>query len=91
MEEFTIEIAGIPCRIRCRFDVNRAFLGDYLSGKEPLFTVEPGDAELQSMQADFDRMDEKEGRRLSGEAMPFLRTTPFMPCLRKSWFLTTSC
>lgn len=83
MEEFTIEIAGIPCRIRCRFDVNRAFLRDYLSGKEPLFTVEPGDAELQSMQADFERMDEKEGKAAICRSDAFLENNAIHAMLAK--------
>lgn len=61
MEDFVIELAGVPARIRCRFPENREFLKDYLSDREPLFAVEPTPDDLERMQADFERMDEVEG------------------------------
>ena len=70
MEKFTIEIAGIPVLIRCRYSVNRDFLRDYLSEKEPVCTIEPSAEDLVRMQSDFDRMNEAEGfpaRRRSDE------------------------
>ena len=61
MEAFRIEMAGAPVAVRCRFHENQAFFHDYFTEKEPLFTVEPTEADLRQMQADFDRMDEMEG------------------------------
>ena len=54
MEKFTIEIAGIPVLIRCRYSVNRDFLRDYLSEKGPVCTIEPSAEDLVRMQSDFD-------------------------------------
>ena len=61
MEEFNISLAGVPLRIRCRFEENREFLADYITDLEPLFTVEPVEEDLSRIQADFDRTDEAEG------------------------------
>ena len=61
MEDFCVALAGVPVRIRCRFEGNKAFLSDYVTDGEPLFTVEPTEDDLLRMQADFDRMDEAEG------------------------------
>ena len=49
MQEFTIEIAGVPARIRCRYAESRRFFGDYISDKPPLFTVEPDAADSERM------------------------------------------
>ena len=43
---FTVTLAGIPVRIVCRHEVNRAFLEDYLTSEAPLFSVEPTKADL---------------------------------------------
>lgn len=61
MEDFCVALAGVPVRVRCRFEGNKAFLADYATDREPLFTVEPTEDDLLRMQADFDRMDEAEG------------------------------
>ncbi|MBR6705875.1 MAG: hypothetical protein IKI84_04255 [Clostridia bacterium] len=61
MEAFRIEMAGAPVAVRCRFHENQEFFHDYFTEKEPLFTIEPTEADLRQMQADFDRMDEMEG------------------------------
>ena len=61
MEAFKIEMAGVPVAVRCRFHENQAFFHDYFTELEPLFTVEPTEADLTQMQADYDRMDEMEG------------------------------
>ena len=62
MEEFQIELAGVPVRIRCRYPGNREFFRGYFTEKEPLFTAEPSEGDLARMQSDFDRMDREEGR-----------------------------
>ena len=61
MISFNIEIAGVAAEIRCRFEENKAFLQDYISDKEAQFTIEPADADLRSMQQEFDRMAENDG------------------------------
>ena len=61
MEDFCIELAGIPARVICRFKDNRTFLSDYVTENRPLFTLEPTEDDLIRMQADFDRMDEADG------------------------------
>ncbi|MBR2781520.1 MAG: hypothetical protein IKD81_08945 [Eubacteriaceae bacterium] len=61
MEDFVVELAGVPCRIKCRFTANRDFLKDYLSERAPLFTVEPTDEDLRRMQTNFDLMNEAGG------------------------------
>ena len=61
VEDFCIELAEVPARIRCRFADSKRFLRQYISEREPLFTVEPTAEDLQRTQAGFDRMDEAEG------------------------------
>ncbi len=56
MEDFVIEIAGVPVRIRCRYP-QRGFFADYLSGREPQFTVEPTDSNLADMDRRLRRKD----------------------------------
>ena len=58
---FSVELAGVPVEIRCRYQENRTFLLDYLSEKEPLFSVAPGEEDLLRTQENFDRMDRAEG------------------------------
>lgn len=61
METFTIEIAGVPVGIKCRFEVNRYFLREYMTCKEPLFTIEPKAEDLEQMQETWDRINETRG------------------------------
>lgn len=61
MEDFVVELAGIPCRIKCRFSQNRVFLNDYMSGADPLFEAEPSEDDLRRMQQAFDLMNKAEG------------------------------
>lgn len=61
MEDFVVELAETPVRIRCWFEANRLFLQDYVSDKEPLFTVEPTADDLARTQADFYQMDRANG------------------------------
>lgn len=56
-----MELAGVPCRIRCRYSYNRDHLRDYVTDRAPLFVVEPSEEDLRKMQADFDRMNEAQG------------------------------
>ena len=60
MEDFRIELAGVPIRVKCQFRENRTFFQDYLTEKDALLTINPSADDLAQMQADFDRMDEAE-------------------------------
>ena len=57
MYTFTIEIAGVPAEIQCRFNENKDFFRDYFSDKMPLLTIAPSDSDLSETQAVFDRTD----------------------------------
>lgn len=72
MEDFRIELAGVPIRVSCRFRENREFIKDYLTEEEERFTVEPSADDLAQMQADFDRMDQAEGIPKHQRAEAFL-------------------
>lgn len=61
VESFVAAFAGVPVRINCRFAENRAFLQDYITSEAPVFAVEPTQADLRRMQADFDRADRADG------------------------------
>ncbi len=61
MTTVTVEIAGVPAEIHCRFSENAAFFQDYISDKTPQITVAPSDDYLEWIQADFDRMHEARG------------------------------
>ena len=58
---FSIEIAGVPVEIRCRFSENEEFLKEYITGKEPLFVVEPKAEDLEQIQYALDRRDKADG------------------------------
>lgn len=45
MEEFTVELGGVPIGIRCAYPQNRRFFRDYLSDRRPALTVAPSDAD----------------------------------------------
>lgn len=60
--EFRVELADVPIEVRCRYEVNKRFLKDYITEKEPLFAAEPTDADLESARDDYDRLDQAEGR-----------------------------
>ena len=61
MEIFSVELAGVPVEIRCRYQENITFLREYLTKKEPLFSIVPGEEDLLRTQENFDRMDRAEG------------------------------
>lgn len=62
MEDFTVELAEVPVRIKCRFRQTRSYLEAYLTDREPLFTVEPTEKDLFKAQAEYDRTAVLEGR-----------------------------
>ncbi len=61
MYEFKVEIAGVPLAIRSRFRENSDFFREYDTRREALLTLEATEADLERMQADFDRFDEAGG------------------------------
>ncbi len=62
MNDCRIEIAGVPVLVRCCHQENADFFRDYRKeGQEECLIVEPTQADLERIQADFDRADEAEG------------------------------
>ena len=61
MEDFNIELAGIPFKVRCRYGKNRAFFEGYFTEKEPYFTIEPTDEDIAFAEDGFKRLNETEG------------------------------
>lgn len=61
MEDFNIELAGIPLRIKCKHKKNRDFFEGYFTDKAPEFTIESTDAFIRSVHTDFDHMNDTEG------------------------------
>lgn len=59
---FTISLADVPIRIRCRHEENMTFLREYLTDREPLFTVSPTAHDLARIRQELDRITEAEGR-----------------------------
>ncbi len=70
--DFRIKLAEVPIGIRCRYEVNRRFLDEYLTDEEPLFCVEPTDADLEQARADYDAIDRMDRRT------DFLRSEIFL-------------
>ncbi len=70
--DFTAELAAVPVRIRCRFEQNRAFLRDYLSEREPVFSVEPTEEDLARIRVRLERQAEKDGLRPRRYSAAFL-------------------
>ena len=73
---FVIKLAGIPIEVRCRYEENLEFLKDYIidanTDREPLFTVEPAEEDLQRIQDGFSRMDKAAG------LITYRRTEPYL-------------
>lgn len=61
MQVFTIEIAGIPAEIKCRFPENRQFFREYITDKAPLITIQPTADDRERIQREVDALDESEG------------------------------
>ena len=83
MYEFTIELAKVPIRIRCRYKANRAFFGDYLSEKEPGLEVEASEKDLQDMQMKFEKLAEKEGTQKLAYSDVFLENNALHELIAK--------
>ena len=68
MNAVTIEIAGIPAEIRCRYPGNVRFFSEYVTDKAPMFTVEVTDEHIEQARANYARMDDARGwKRLHRE------------------------
>ncbi len=62
MEDFRVKLADVPIGIRCRYEVNRRFLKEYLTDEEPLFCVEPKEEDLERARMDYEALDLIDGR-----------------------------
>ena len=69
---FTVALADIPIRISCRHEENRAFLRDYLTDRETMFTIEPTEDDLDRIQQGLDRIAEAEGNPKEQRSDSFL-------------------
>ena len=59
----TIEIAGVPFEVRCRFEErSREYFKDYLTEKPPLFSVEPTMEDRERFREGIDLLAEAYGR-----------------------------
>jgi len=72
VEEFLVELAGIPFGVRCRFGENSAFFKDYMTGREPMFFVEPGPEDLERINTEFERMDSGYGEEIRRRSETYL-------------------
>ncbi len=61
LEDFNVELAGIPVRIQCRYGSNRDFFKGYETDKEPFFTVAPSAGDIEDIRERFKKLDEAEG------------------------------
>lgn len=61
MESIIIELAGIPINVRCKHNENVDFFNGYYTNKKPTFIVEPNNEIIESVQNDFDVLNESEG------------------------------
>lgn len=58
---FRIEVADIPIEIHSKFRVRAKFFQNYLTRKEPLFTIRPQERDIQSIQNRLKLLDSTEG------------------------------
>jgi len=72
MEDFNIELAGIPLNVRCKYKENRLFFNNYFTKKEPTFTIQPDDAAIKCVQDDFDLLNKTEGNPTTRYSESFL-------------------
>ena len=74
--DFTVMIAEVPARIRCRHQETRSFLSPYLTAVDPAFTIEPTKADLQQIQLDLIRTAEAEGQPVPPQTRTFNLSAP---------------
>jgi len=70
--EFRVRLADVPIGIRCVHRENKSFLSEYLTDKEPLFSIEPKPKDVMRAQTEFERLDLAEGRE------PYARSDMFL-------------
>ena len=58
---FTASLADVPIRITCRHRENMDFLLDYLTAREPSFSIEPTQDDLARIRQGLERMAEQDG------------------------------
>ena len=54
---FTVSLADVPIQITCRCMENRDFLKEYLTGQAALFSVEPGEEDLERIREGLRQTD----------------------------------
>lgn len=47
---FTVEIAGVAAEICCRYPETKAYMEDFLSDRDPCFTVQPSEEDFETIQ-----------------------------------------
>ena len=72
MEDFNIELAGVPLRVKCKYKENKSFFDGYFTTKEPVFSVEPDEKNIIDVQADFNILNESEGNPIVNYSECFL-------------------
>jgi hypothetical protein len=75
VEDFCVELAGVPLRIVCRYTENRDFFRDYLTDSPPLLTISPTNADLEAEWAAFVKRDAKRGFSPQPRGKPFLENS----------------
>jgi len=83
VEIFSVELAGVPVEIRCRYQENITFLREYLTEKEPLFTVSFYDGDPAARKALMEIFGRKSGRDCDKE-----KESGFTPVLTPSGAVT---
>ncbi len=73
---FTVELAGVPIRVHCRYEENRDFLRDYLTDRDPVLTVEPTEEDCRRIRLGLDRKAAPADKSMT---TAFWRTTQYMP------------
>ncbi|MBO4452556.1 MAG: hypothetical protein J5793_01345 [Clostridia bacterium] len=68
MGNICVRLAGVPVGIEYRVSGIKKFFREYIAEDEPLFTVRPTDAELESERAIMLSVNEREGREVYGSS-----------------------
>ncbi len=72
---FTIELAGVPIEISCRYEENREFFEGYYSEEKPLVSIDTVGHDLEPFQRAYDALDAKDGLPQYRRTDPFLENT----------------
>ena len=81
---FSVEIAGVPMEIRCKYAKNRAFFSDYFTDKAPLFSIEPQIEDLDRIRRSFNRTAAAENRPNTDYPLWFLENNAIHELIAES-------